>query len=378
MGKENQPLRILHYTSGLYSGGVQRVLLSYAEHIQKYGVIFDYLVERDGLPEIENHCRDMGSRIYKISSLRTNPVSYTNEIKGVLEEGKYKVFHSHHNHLNCWPLRTAQKCGVKVRISHAHANRSTTNPFKKTARHILSLGIQNSATECWACSQAAYLWLYEYPYNPNNTHAWIMHNAVDLQHFQYDPKARAQVRSEWGIQDEFVCICVATLSPRKNQTFLLDVCKILHEQNAPVRIVFAGDGSIRAELQHKAEALGVENAVMFLGDCQDVPRLLNGADCLLLPSTNEGLPLTTIEGVSNGLKCLLSDAITREVGISQQVEFLPIGAQNAERWAKRISLLVAQRPLRERNAAELVRAAGYDLECESCRLAQKYRELSEQ
>jgi len=48
-------------------------------------------------------------------------------------------------------------------------------------------------------------------------------------------------------------------------------------------------------LQALCSELGVADQIRFLGHREDIPDLLRAADILLLPSTNEGLPLSVLE-----------------------------------------------------------------------------------
>lgn len=64
-----------------------------------------------------------------------------------------------------------------------------------------------------------------------------------------------------------------------------------------VRLVLVGDGPMRAELAQQATALGVHDRVSFLGERQDVERLLPAFDVFTLPSVSEGMPMTILEAM---------------------------------------------------------------------------------
>ncbi|UBV44325.1 glycosyltransferase (plasmid) [Deinococcus taeanensis] len=84
------------------------------------------------------------------------------------------------------------------------------------------------------------------------------------------------------------------------------------------RLVFAGDGPLRADLEALAAELGVSRSVDFRGwlDPAGVAAEMDQADILALPSHFEGQPLSLLEGMARGL-ALLS---TRVGGIPDLIE----------------------------------------------------------
>nr|WP_244261671.1 glycosyltransferase [Anaerococcus hydrogenalis] len=66
----------------------------------------------------------------------------------------------------------------------------------------------------------------------------------------------------------------------------------------------------------------------------NVNEILQAADLFLLPSLNEGLPLSAVEAQSAGLKCLLSDSIPKDVKLTENVEFISLN--DKEKWKKMI------------------------------------------
>lgn len=67
-----------------------------------------------------------------------------------------------------------------------------------------------------------------------------------------------------------------------------------------VRLIMVGAGSLEASLRSDAARLGVEDRVIFAGECEhkDVPRYLAASDLLLLPSRSEGQPNAVLEALS--------------------------------------------------------------------------------
>ena len=57
------------------------------------------------------------------------------------------------------------------------------------------------------------------------------------------------------------------------------------------------------------------------------------ADFFVLPSLFEGVPTVGIEAQTNGLKCIFSDRVAKEVAVSKNSLFLPL---DQDIWAKEL------------------------------------------
>ena len=80
----------------------------------------------------------------------------------------------------------------------------------------------------------------------------------------------------------------------------------------------------------------MQDQIVFLGQREDIPELLRAADCLVLPSILEGLPLSVLEAQACKTPVLASpSAGIPEIVIDGKTGFL-ISANDAEGYAARI------------------------------------------
>jgi glycosyltransferase involved in cell wall biosynthesis len=75
----------------------------------------------------------------------------------------------------------------------------------------------------------------------------------------------------------------------------------------PFEAVFVGDGPDRLAVEEEVRRLGLESAVEFLGERDDVPELLGKADVFVLSSHSEGLPISILEAMAAGLPVVASN-----------------------------------------------------------------------
>jgi glycosyltransferase involved in cell wall biosynthesis len=128
----------------------------------------------------------------------------------------------------------------------------------------------------------------------------VIRNAVFAQRPVF---GRAEVRASLGLADGTpVALCLARLEPQKRHDVLLDAWSRL---DGDAVLWLAGDGSLRAGLERRAERLN--GRVRFLGTRKDVPDLLAAADVTVLTSDWEGLPLAVLESMAAGRPVVATD-----------------------------------------------------------------------
>jgi sugar transferase (PEP-CTERM/EpsH1 system associated) len=85
---------------------------------------------------------------------------------------------------------------------------------------------------------------------------------------------------------------------------------------AHLRLIFVGDGAMRDEVRQVLERAGVQDRVWFAGERVDVPEIMRGLDCFVLPSLAEGVSNTILESMASGLPVVA----TRVGGNSELIE----------------------------------------------------------
>lgn len=365
-------IRVLHVISALASGGVQSVVLNYAEAVRPYGVVFDYVVQGKGNPEIEKSVLESGSKIYYLPPMTRSFIKFGLQLKKLLKDHReIKIVHVHFNYLNFIPLGISKTAKVPFRISHSHACRTTNNVIKMAERYVAQKMIKLDANQYWACSVDAYNWLYGCCSLGKNS--YILHNAIKIEKFIFSHGNRVAIREQIGLDNTSNClICVATLSENKNQIFLIRLLSTLPHR---FKLLLVGDGKIRPQLIDFAKEVGVDDRVLFLGDRGDVPALLSAADCFVLASKAEGLGLAAVEAEVNGLPCVISDCVPREVAFTEQVWFEPIGEDGIPAWKNRLLQIESENHEHSSPPRDVIASSGYDISVEGRKLAHKYKEL---
>ena len=100
-------------------------------------------------------------------------------------------------------------------------------------------------------------------------------------------------------------IMVARFSEQKDHETLLCALSKLKEFRWNLKLI--GTGPKYHEIKSLAKKLNLENSVEFLGECFDVPDLLENSDLFVLTTNWEGLPISIIEAMRARLPIIASN-----------------------------------------------------------------------
>lgn len=145
-----------------------------------------------------------------------------------------------------------------------------------------------------------------------DTPVHVLPMGTDLPGDVQDPDLRARSRERLGVAHERVVLFMGRLVEKKGTRYLLEALHAANDQLSPWRLVVAGDGPLRTELERLARSLGIDDRVDFVGYTtgSDKESLYRAADVLVVPSVVaanrdvEGLPVVLLEGLSFGLPCV--------------------------------------------------------------------------
>jgi glycosyltransferase involved in cell wall biosynthesis len=179
----------------------------------------------------------------------------------------------------------------------------------------------------------------------------LIYNGVDLSPYRKSGTDRDAVRKELGLQPvDFALIQVARLDYLKDHVTAVKTLERVTRRQPNTHLILIGTGEEESKIRQAIADRRLESSVKLLGLRTDVPRLLTAADCFLLTSISEGIPLTIIEAMAAGLPVVA----TRVGGMSEVVVdgttglLSPAGAD--ESLAEHILSLASDPELRRRLA----------------------------
>lgn len=368
INRESRRLRVLQVGMTRNLGGIETYLIEQFRHLDKSTIDYDF-VNITGEYSIcyEDEILASDSKIFKVVSRHKNPLLHYWQWFNILSQNKgvYDVIVLNTNSLEyVFPLVLGKIFGIPVRVIHSH-NSGFENKQGLARRLLVGMNkklLAWSANLRFACSQFAGQWMFkDNPYH-------VIYNAIDIHKYDADLIVREETRNALGLHTELTLLHVGRFSYQKNHSFLLDIFKEVHAIQPDSVLLLVGDtteeSEFLTEVKRKIKEYGLANAVRLLGRRDDINKIMQAADVLVMPSFFEGLTVVGIEAQASDLPLLLSDTVTKELELLPSTQFISLEA-GPTAWAEAI---VNSKQHNRQSRYEELKAAGYDIENETERV----------
>lgn len=338
------------------SGGIESFLCNTLLTMDRSELEIDIVAAQIGDSVFTETLKNAGIRFQELSGTLRSPKN-ARLLSALLAERHYDVVHLNaYQALSLQHLKLAQDAGAPIRIAHSHnteLRNSSTRPLKLAIHNWARRAYGNVMTHRLACSAPAARFLF------GATSEWaFIPNGIDVERFRFDPAGRKEVRTELELEGKLVIGNVGRLCYQKNQAFLMDVFKEVQQQCHESALLLVGKGEVRAELDAKARALGIENCVIFYGTTDRVERLYWAMDVFAFPSRFEGLGIAAVEAQAAGLPVICSEGVPPEAMITDLAVKLSLSA-GAKSWAEAVQN--TKNPENRAASADVVSATGFDV-----------------
>jgi 1,2-diacylglycerol 3-alpha-glucosyltransferase len=142
----------------------------------------------------------------------------------------------------------------------------------------------------------------------------VVPSGIDVRHFA-SGRRDDRLRERFGAgRGDRLLLSVGRLAREKNLELLLSA--LARANDCSIKLVVAGDGPYRDELERRARRLGVLERTRFAGVIgrENLPDLYASADAFVMPSTTETQGLVLAEALASGAHVIAADApANREV-----------------------------------------------------------------
>lgn len=114
-------------------------------------------------------------------------------------------------------------------------------------------------------------------------------------------------RSLMASEEEKIITHISNFRKVKRIADVIDVFYRVQEQ-IPSKLIMVGEGPEKEKAEKQCERLGIEKKVLFLGNSNEIDRILCFSDLFLLPSETESFGLAALEAMANKVAVISSNS----------------------------------------------------------------------
>jgi glycosyltransferase involved in cell wall biosynthesis len=293
------PIRVLELRSVRGTGGgPEKTILLGAAHADRahWHVTVCYIRDvRDDVFGIDQRAKSLGVDYTEISERNSFDRSVWPALRRLVREQRIDIVHAHDYKTNLlvWLLhrfdRTAVLSTAHGWTGHSSRERRFYYPADKwlLARLPFVVAVSSQIREELIARGA----------DPSRVE--VILNGIDHRAFRHDPDRVGPAREALGVgAGEFVIGAVGRLEPQKRFDLLIDAFSRLHRERPHLRLLIAGDGSLRADLQARIDATGLAASARLTGHTEDVAGFHHALDLFVQSSDYEGTPNAVLEAMA--------------------------------------------------------------------------------
>lgn len=348
-------------------GGAETFLMKIYRNIdrEKYQMDFIVSIKEEGFYDEE--IKKLGGNIFYIPPKSEAFIKSFLGIKRIVKEEKYKyVIRVNEHSLSTLDLIAAKLGGAKVLIMRSSNAGTAGGKLKKILHKIfkfLPKIVPN--VKLAPSSEAACYTFGKKQLDKGNVK--ILHNAIPYKDFIFNQEIRNRMRKDLNIENKLVIGHIGRFNEQKNHKFLIKIFEEIKKENENAILLLVGKGNLEDEIRRQVEQLKLKDSVIFLGVRKDIPELLMAMDIFVFPSLYEGMPNAVIEAQATGLKCVISDTITKEANITGLVNYASIN-NTVNEWK---NIIIENLNYKREDMSRILKEKGYGISD----IVEKFRKL---
>lgn len=297
-------MKIAYFITGLGLGGAEVVTIELANLMARRGhsVTFIYLNGEN----MHTDRIDPRIRTYQLN-MRKTPVGLCRSLskaRHILREFRPDVVHGHMFHANLFIRLLRMICPIPRLICTEHS----TDIESRMRMYLYRITDYLSDVNTNVSEEATRQFIEQKAFGRQKS--LTVFNGIDLiaYHQQEDPGSRATLRKQYGIADnDFVFLHVGRFHPAKDHRNLLEAFARITKQVPSAKLLIVGDGELRSEIETQIEVLSLQERVVLAGVQRNVADYYHAADCFVLSSAWEGLPMVLLEALAYGLPAVCTN-----------------------------------------------------------------------
>lgn len=288
--------RILHVMPEFGLAGAETMCETLVDQLLATGKYDVYVASLfDFHSPITERMEQKGVKLVYIGKKPGLDLSTIGKLVKVMKEHKIQIVHTHRYVMQyAIPAAIMAKVPVRVHTVHNEAKKEVGGYRRRLANffykycHVKPVSISPLITDT----------IVE-EYGINNEAIPMVFNGTDL--------SKCLVKTNYEISNGvFRFVHIGRMSYQKNHEVIIETAKLLKQDGRKFVIDLVGGGEKEAEIRTCVKQNGLTDNIIFCGLQSNVYPFLNRADCFILPSRYEGMPVTLVEAIGCGMPVIVS------------------------------------------------------------------------
>jgi glycosyltransferase involved in cell wall biosynthesis len=335
MAPADKPLKVMHVITRFIRGGAQENTLLTVQGLDAMPGYESMLVTGPGLgPEgdLIPDARRRGIRVIEIDTMRREIHPWRDwrsyrALRRCIREIKPDIVHTHSSKAGILARKAAKDEHVPKIVHSIHG--LPFHNYESALRNKLYIALERNAAKCtdliMCVADAMTDKAVAAGVAPREKFVTV-YSGMDVEPYLHGRHDRAAVRESFGIApDELVVGVVARISPLKGHEFIIRAAPQILAKHPAMRLLFVGEGHIRAEMEQLAAKHNVLDRIVFAGlrDYREIPELIASMELVVHTSLREGLARVLPQALLSGVPVVSYDVDgAREVVINGKTGWL--------------------------------------------------------
>lgn len=294
-------MKVLQIINNLGSGGAEKLLESLVPLLNaRNNVEVDVLLLTDKKNVYENIMRENNVNIYIIPYNNIYDPRNVFAIRKYLIKRKYDIVHSHLFPTQYWVAFASLFLKNKIKFittEHSTNNRRRTKKYLRILEKLMYSRYNRIISISTTAQNNLLDWIK--PKDERLGSYTVIENGINLDRIkEAKPYDKRELINKKDLKENTVFVTmVGRFSQAKNQSTLI---KAINKLPDNYHLILLGEGPLIDDNIRLVQNLNVNDRVHFLGFRQDVERIIETSDIIVLSTHWEGLSLASIEALASG------------------------------------------------------------------------------
>lgn len=326
----NNTINILYLIDNLGIGGSQSIVKGILESHLNYNIFLYVLRKREPELTINN------GNIFSFQSNSRFSLLPIFDLRKLILNKHISVLHCHlfRSQVFGWILKTIFFPNITL-IFHEHGQVLD----KKKWHHFFLKRIKKNVDTYIAVSKVVKKELID-SINVDTDKIELLYNFIQFKSSPFPPPTNVKMK-----KDNFTIGFVGRINKEKGCKYAISSLKYLKFK---AKLLIAGDGPERKQLEKLVIKLDLKSQVTFLGFVENIIKIYSLIDVLVVPSERESFGKTAIEAQYFNIPVIVSNVGGLKEIVQNAVNGLIFESKNAEDLAEKINIVKKQKNLRNR------------------------------